>query len=205
MHVRDRPPTFLYKYATSGIYDTYLRQDRVRFGTSADYRAKYEANAGYADKYDGVRSARLPRLNCVVSTANHHYLFCLARSYSYEAHRLWLERQDCGYDLCVVFDGEALVGALASAVRAEFGKRIVLAGSCVYGEHRAQENALRGNVLEDALVKPTRYAIEDEYRFAVALAPQDPNEPRDVLVPGFHSTVRQLIRLTSPSSTVRDK
>lgn len=108
-----------------------------------------------------------------------------------------MARQGCGYDLCIVFDGEAIIAALVEAVRVKFGKRIILAGSCTYGEHRAQENVLRGSLLDDAFVKPMQYAIEDEYRLAIALAPEDPNEPQDLLVPGFQSAVRQLIHLTS--------
>ena len=191
------PPQTLFKYLHSEIYEDYFRQGMVRLGVSSYYRKQYELGSGFGDSSDGVRSASFPSVGQKASTGSKHFLFCFSRSYSYTAHELWLQRKNCGYDLCLALDGRAAVKALVEAARKQLGTRLMMCGACDYGDHQSQVNALSGNIFGDTLLKPLSYENEDEFRLAIALGIDDEDEPLNLLVPTLPSTVKRVIRLTS--------
>lgn len=201
MKMRDPPPAVVFKYLRSCDYEKYYKKGSLRLGVNTFYRKQYECGSGFGDAFDGVRSAAFPAIGQRAVAANRCYLFCVARSYSYEAHTLWMGRKDCDYDLCIALDGNALMSGLAAATKAAIGPRLMACGACNYGDHQNQVNSLQGNLIGDAFLKPASYAKEDEYRFAVLHSPQDPEEPLNLVVPALATAVLQLICLKPPAES----
>ncbi|RNC81376.1 MAG: hypothetical protein ED559_06175 [Phycisphaera sp.] len=199
MRVLDTPPDLLFKYLKRDIYETHLLHGRARLGPTSLYRSQFESGAGYADADDGVRAARVPELQKTIRTANDHFLYCCARSYSYDMHAEWLNRSGCGYDVCAVMDGPMLIDAIARAVKATIGPRLILCGCCKYGCHTNQVGSLKGNLFGDAFLKPIPYAKEDEYRLAVAFSREDVPEVLDVSSAQIPQAIRQVISLSTPA------
>ena len=173
----DPCPEHLYKYCSRKIYENHLKEGELRLGTLEYYREEYEKHGvEYGDHLEGNPTFLLrgPTQVAGQSVGEHGavivdefvnaFVFCAAFEYSPDHHRIWFEREGCGYDMCVVFRASEFLEQLAEVIRDMRAQVAIMAAKPIYRSgviNLQKETPKQGDMFR---YKHPRFEWEREYR-----------------------------------------
>lgn len=198
---KDQPPEYLYKFCKRGDFNNFISKGSLRLGSSYHYREAYEKNgAEYGDNLEGVFSRHMIGARKTLQYLSHDHILSLSKSYTRKMHRMWWERKGCNYNLCVKFRAKKLLSAVATAIpEAKPGqKRLVMVGSCSYGNHQ-DFNDTKFVIMTQSFMKPLGFQIEDEYRMAVHMHGSEEKKPLDVQIDGIDDLMADVLTVPTQS------
>ena len=173
----DPCPEHLYKYCSRANYETYVKQGSFRLGTLQDYRDAYELRGDeYGDHLEGNPTFKLkgPMEIAGQRVGGHGgvildmffkaFVFCTSSNYSSDHHKIWFEREGCGYDVCVKLRGPEFLEELATEVLNRGLEVKIFAAKPIYqsGVIDLSKETVKKTV--PFLTKHPRFEWEEEYR-----------------------------------------